>query len=279
MRRLFIGLSAICFGCFGCSDHPGAFDNLPEPELFTRLTLASDVIIDSSQVLFFRQLAEGDSLVCQIGIEGPKSDPDEHIFSVPAGYYQLVTIGNGEPEHIRFMGGQRTKDSTLIEYAGGVQPPDLYYGSGYVKAGEQKRIGSAFLILTCRIALTIQQVPQEVKRIRAVLENTAEGVYLNLVIREKPTTPSISTELTELQPGASPTIHFKSFPSVSSTDSSFLNVSCFDAADNLLYQGKSISFRLGGSEDIQVSCRFQSVARTDTKQVKKNHIVPDFLLQ
>ena len=276
MRKLLIGLGVLCFGC---SDNTGEIGNLPDPDPFTRLTLTSDVTIDSSQVLFFRQLAEGDSLVCQIGIEGPKADPDEHIFSVPAGYYQLVTIGNGEPEHIRFMGGQRTKDSTLIEYTGGVQPPDLHYGSGYVKAGEQKRIGSAFLILTCRIALTIQQVPQEVKRIRAVLENTAEGVYLNLVIRKKPAIPPIFTELTELQPGTSPTIHFKSFPSVSSTDSSFLNVSCFDAADNLLYQGKSVSFRLVGSEDIQVSCRFQSVGRTDVKPVKKNSIVSDFLLQ
>lgn len=50
MRKLLIGLGVLCFGC---SDNTGEIGNLPDPDPFTRLTLTSDVTIDSSQVLFF----------------------------------------------------------------------------------------------------------------------------------------------------------------------------------------------------------------------------------
>lgn len=254
MKSLPTWLGIVCFIFTGCRD--SLRESVAEDfGLQTRLNFTAGVSIEKSQVLFFRNLTQGDTLVCWLEIEGPKKEFDEHVFRLPAGYYQMKLIGNGEADHI-FFSGVPSIENGWIEYADGTQPPDLYYAAIYLKAGEQKRGGAGMIILNSRIALTVEKVPVEVRRIRVELKNTSAGVTLNLDILKKATDPCISQELENVIPGSSPVVHLRSFPSYPATDTTFLQVYGFNADNDVLFEGRSVSFRLGGSEDIQIRCSF-----------------------
>lgn len=254
MKSLSTWIGILCFIFTGCRD--SLREEVPEDSgLQTRLNFTAGVSIEKSQVLFFRNLTKGDTLVCWLEIEGPKKEFDEHVFRLPAGYYQMKLIGNGEADHI-FFSGIPSVENTRIEYADGTQPPDLYYTAIYLKAGEQKRGGAGMIILTSRIALTVEKVPADVKKIRVELKNTSAGVTLYPEILKKATDPCISQELGNIAPGSSPVVHLRSFPSYPATDTTFLQVYGLDTEANVLFEGRSVSFRLGGSEDIQIRCSF-----------------------
>lgn len=265
MKKIGVWIIIVCSGISACTDE-GQETVAPEKTVLpTRLFLGSDVTIKQSQVLFFYNGEGQDTLVHRMEIDGPHGEYQERVFQAPAGNYAVITIGNGEAGHIR-VGETRTVDSTLVEYADGTQPPDLYFARNYLQAGEAKRITMGMIILTTRIALTVRNVPEGVNRIRVELRNTAAGVYLNLVVQPKATVPCIAAELTGVVPGSSPVVHLKSFPSYPRADSTYLNVVCYGKQEEILYQGKSAFFQIFGSEDIKMFCTFGTGAGTTARK-------------
>lgn len=93
-----------CLVLAGCTDAIQELSGTEEEATVIRLPAFSVPSIEKSQVFFFRKLEKGDTLVCRVEIEGPREDFSTYSFQLPAGYYQMVLIGNGEMEHIRFEG-------------------------------------------------------------------------------------------------------------------------------------------------------------------------------
>lgn len=267
-----------CLILSGCTESIRESYRPEEEATVISLPVSSVPSMEKSLVFFFRKLEKGDTLVCCREIEGPREDFSIYSFQLPAGYYQMIFIGNGEMEHIRFEGTPSVENG-IIDYSDGTQPPDLYFTRNYVQAGETNRIGAGILILSSRIALTVRDIPSGIARVKINLQNTIAGVSMTLVNLPEATHPAISTEISVV-PHSSPVIHLKSLASYPEGGRSFLEVFCYDAQGKIAYQGQSEPFRLGGSEDIQISCRFDAAPLSTGSSLPqtKGQQMPDFVL-
>lgn len=259
MKNLIIWGYLSSLGLIGCTDRPGIPYKAEGRATVIHLPSSSVPLIEKSQVFFFRKLEKGDTLVCRMEIEGPKEDVSTYSFELPAGYYQMIFIGNGDMEHIRFEGIPSVENG-IIDYSDGTQPPDLYFTRNYIQAGETNRIGAGIVILSCRIALTVRNIPSGIERVKVYLRNTIAGVSMVLENLPQATQPPISTEIT-VTSGSSPVIHLKSLASYPQDGKSFLEVYGYDFQGNPVYRGQSEPFSLVGSEDITISCGFGSRAQ------------------
>lgn len=267
MKNLIICGYLSGLGLIACTDRTDIPCEAEGRATIIRLPASSVPWVKKSQVFFFRQLEKGDTLVCRMEIEGPKEDFSTYSFELPAGYYRMIFIGNGDMKHIRFE-GIPSAENGIIDYSDGTQPPDLYFTWKYVQAGETKRIGAGIVILSSRIALTVRNIPSGIGRVKVYLRNTIAGVSMVLENLPQAAQPSISTEIT-VTPGSSPVIHLKSLASYPQGGKSFLEVYGYDLQGNPLYRGQSEPFSLGGSEDIKISCGFGSTVQ------KANAFLPD----
>lgn len=275
--KIWIWLCISGFLWAGCSDGTG--DVLPEaPVLETAVAFAGleDVHIGKSLVFFFRKSENSDTLVYQTEIDGPSEDFARYKFNVPAGYYQMVLLGNGDSAHIRFTDGVRSLQNTVIEYDGGVEPPELYMATSVIKAGEQQAAGAGMFPLTVRVALTVRNVPAGVDQIDVDLENTSAGVTFGRQILDRVTSPGIIQSVYDVIPGSSPVVRFSSFPSVEKAGESKLLVRCYDVNGIILFRGESASFSMKGTESVSVACSFDTAAPAMTAGTKpgKEMVLP-----
>lgn len=239
-----------------CASEQDEVTALPEGRGKVEVGLTEVPSAEKSLLLFFRKYETGDTLAFIREIAGPRKDFESFTVEVPVGYYQLVLIGNGDREHIR-LGNPASVNNSAVIYEGGIEPPDLYLGKIMVNVGEQEKVAAAFVILSCRIALTIHDTPANVTHMEVDLKNTSSGVTFNVEALNQPTDPCISKSLYVTE-GSSPVLNFRCLSTVPAPDSSFLEVRCYDSLDRLVYRGSSGKLFLRGSEDIKLGCSFAS---------------------
>lgn len=256
MKRGFAVLLAGSMLFAGCTTNREMEDDLPEERTGLEISLASVPSADSALLLFFRKYPAGDSFAFMRTVQGLGKDLDTYTVHLPVGYYQMVVIGNGQPDHIR-IGNPPSIDNSAIVYENGESPPDLYFGNITVNVGEQKKVLAGLIILSSKIALTVRDIPEGVDQVDVDLKNTIAGLSLRLVDFNRATDPCITESLYEVTPGSSPEMNFKSLASVPA-DSSFFEVRCYDATNAIVYRGRSRPFWLHGSENIRMECSFAS---------------------
>lgn len=256
MRKATVWLWVCYWSMAGCSsDFDEGYEPVPEEAVIV-LSASNELHIDKSLVFFFRKFQEGDTLVYQTEIEGPTEEKNKFSFELPAGYYQMVLIGNGEADHI-VIPSDRSSAGTYINYPDGIEPPELYYGSGLINVGDKKQGGAAILPLTAQITLTIEDIPVGVDRLEVDLKNTDTRIYFNLTRDYLATTPCITKRIDDVKAGTYPRIHFNCLPTAPENAKSVLEVRCYDEDDKLVYRGQSTSFFMGGMENITLSCSFE----------------------
>lgn len=255
MKRGFAVLLAGSMLFAGCTTNREMEDDLPEERTGLEISLASVPSADSALLLFFRKYPAGDSFAFMRTVQGLGKDLDTYTVHLPVGYYQMVVIGNGQPDHIR-IGNPPSIDNSAIVYENGESPPDLYFGNITVNVGEQQKVLAGLIILSSKIALTVRDIPEGVDQVDADLKNTIAGLSLRLVDFTRATDPCITQSLYEVTPGSSPVMNFKSLASIPPADSSFFEVRCYDATNAIVYRGRSRPFWLHGSENIRMECSF-----------------------
>lgn len=258
MRRAALFLGVCCWVMAGCSDD---FEEGYEPvgkEVVVTLSASNILHIDRSLVFFFRKYTGGDSLFYQTEVEGPTEESTTLKFELPAGYYQMVLIGNGEENHIRSKGKSYT--DMYLDYADGTEPPELYYSARVINVGDMKITTSGVIPATVQVTLQVRQIPFQVNKIEVDLKNTGAGLYFNFEFLNIPTEPCITKSLFPVVAGSSPEVHFNSFLTAPSGARSFLEVRCYDAENRPVYRGTSETFKMGGTENISISCTFDTKA-------------------
>lgn len=261
-----IGLFAVFGGMFiGCSQNEVQEQSFPAEKEVLAVTMREGLELDHSLVLFFKQMPGNDSLVYQTEIDGPKTNSTAFTFSLPAGSYQMVIVGNGEADHIKAEGGMAFANMS-IRYQGGVSPPDLYYGRVSVEVGEQTQSYAGLLHLTSRVILTVRNIPQGVERVVARIVNTSVGVSFDLVVLKEIANPPVADTLKEVVPGSSPVITFSCFPTVEGTPGTWVEVDCYNMVGKLIFSGRSETVVLAGNESLSVACGFEGT----TKMLKSN---------
>lgn len=260
MKILLPGLIVLLF-MTGCSvDNEEGYSGDPEATVVA-FTISNDLDIDKSVVLFFRNIPGADTLVYQTVVSGPTDQEPTLTFRVPAGSFRMILLGNGDTVHIRYQDNIRTAQNMIVEYKDGVQPPDLFYGVVNINSGEVSKHIAGLLMLNVRVTLTVKQVPSDVKKIVARLNNTGTGMRLgNLTVLNE--VANIADSLDNAVPGSSPVFEFSSFLTVTSLGNSSVDVFCYNEANELIYSGSSVPFTMGGTEAVRVSCSFATNANS-----------------
>lgn len=256
----------------GCSTENDGIHSGDTEQTAITFAVSNDMNIENAVVMFFRDLPDVDTLVYQTVINGLTDQNNRFQFTLPAGYFQMVLLGNIDTVAIGHSGDTLTSQNIIIEYPDGLQPKDLFYGRIKINSGENnKMLFSGLLRLNVRVALTVRDVPVNVKKIVSKLRNTSVGIRLQ-PLNELNKIANVADSLDNIAPGSSPVFEFSGFPTVPDVGGSFVDVFCYDGNDHLVFSGSSSSFSMGGFEAISVSCSFAGAK-------KSLHSLPDNINQ
>lgn len=222
----------------GCSDS-GQLPITEERPGDISLAVASPVGVDTALIFFFRKYDPNtDTLVYRNIIYGVSGSSGTFRYKLPAGYYNVVIIGNVDANHIGSF-GEFTSSDMLVEYVEGEEPPVIYQGSGYVNIGQDRVVDFTLSPVTSRVVLRIEEKPVNVARIDVSLYNTGSGIFLDGTYFDELVTPAISRKIIDMNTDE---VVFSCFPSVISLARSFIGVKCYDASGILIFSGQSSAF-------------------------------------
>lgn len=234
MKHMKSGFIFLLLLLVGCAEKEGI--EAIEQSAEVNFTGSLPAGVDTASIFFFRKDSPTtDSLLRKEIVAGNL----ERKYELPAGYYNVVIMGNADPVHISTSAGSASSD-LAVEYPGGEEPPVLYRGMQYVNIGKDNQIDFTLTPVTSAVELLVEELPANVAKIAITLFNTATGIYLNGVYVEKSVSPPISRQFSGVD--VADTLSLSCFPTVTSLGKSYLEVVCYDLSGEVVFHGKSGPF-------------------------------------
>lgn len=261
MIKIWLFVAVVTFGgslLSGCTDGEMMPEDPGKAEY--NLVLPDDLYIDSAQVFFFRNLGHADTLILRETIYDIGTTPKRFEFDLPAGYYNVAFFGNIATDRI-VEKPPYSRDSIWFSYQGGIEPPDIFRGVGYLNAGADTTGLSGFVLFVSRVELTLKNIPAGIKRIEAPVLNTSSGIGFKGYLKEE-MNPPLTMYLDSIRADSSYTLTMNCFPSGQTPFKSIISVNCYNAADELVFSGNSQPFLMKYGVRMIIACSFDETART-----------------
>lgn len=210
---------------------------------------------DSAEVFFFREWAGRDSLFEQRTVYKIGNTPQPCDFCLPPGDYMMKIVGN-VPTELIVARPPFSSDSIFVDYEGINNIPAVYYGSRRFNVGVDSAGGSALLLFTCAVELTLREIPVGVERIQVEVLHTAAGITLSgNVLPER--NPPVSVVLGDVRADSTYIVELSTFPNPKGITGSIIRVQCYGEGGREIYSGSSVSFPSQMGRRRVVACSFR----------------------
>lgn len=232
------------------------------------VVLPDNLYADSAQVLFFRNLADSDTLILRKTIYGISTTLKRFEFDLPAGYYTVAFFGNLTADRI-VARPPYSQDSVWLSYQGGIVPPDILYGRNYLNVGTDSTTLAGMILMVSRIELTLKNIPAGIERIEASILHTSSGLGFYGYLKEN-MNPPLSMNLENPHPDSTYTLMTNCFPSAQNNAKSTIEVNCYNVTNELVYSGSSKSFLVKYGVRMIIACSFdQNPVLSKSREIDK----------
>lgn len=260
--RAYIYGFIVGFFCWivGCNENT-------EPETTDRIRqqlvvkAAPENRVDSARLFFFRVNGDTDTLILQKSMGGVEYlKPKDFYFTLPAGKYKTYILANVSDRNI-VITSPYSSELLSIYYPGGEQPGAVYYGFIPVNVGVDTLNMSSLILLSAAIELSILKVPATVQKIIVTLWNTSAGYSFSGGYNPEVTDPPIADTLNDVRQDSTYQVMLTCFPGSGLQDKSTLQVDCYNAAQSLVYSGRSAPFLARYGQNMVISCSFGNLTK------------------